>query len=528
MQFISLLRPPDSVTITGQGKMITAAQSGTGWSFPGGEIRFASSPDVWEGWTISIYAPSVLLQAVSLRWRQPIQPSTWFLGDHWERAYGDMEWRGIVPDRVMPWYFLASDGTDTYACGVQTGASALCYWQSDEQGIRLVLDVRSGGQDVILGERVLTAARVVERFSKAGENPFAADCAFTPLLCPNPLLTPDPVYGANDYYYAYCANTHAGLVRDSATIAELSPNLSNRPYSVVDAGWQWGGLAYGAPWHIGNARFPDMPGLAREIKDAGARPGIWFRPLLTTESVPEEWVLPESRFNIPREFGFYLDPSLPEVLERVAQDVARFKEWGYELIKHDYTTFDLFGRWGMHMGAEITNPTWRFADRSRTSAEIVRNLYGRIHQAAGDMVIIACNTIGHLAAGEAHLQRVGDDTSGKEWWRTLNRGVNALAFRLPQHNALYAVDADCVGVTEMVPWALNRQWLDLLSRSGTPLFVSLDPNALDAEKKATLRQALDRAASPLPLAEPLDWMQTTHPTRWRFADGTVNYEWFLD
>ena len=512
-----------------QDVLAPAVPSGTVWSFPGGELRFAPPPSGNQSfWEVSVYAPSVPLQAVHLRWRQPITLDTRFLGDHWERAYGDLEWRGIVPDRVMPWYFLASNGKDTYACGVQTGAGALCFWQSDQQGFRLVLDVRCGGQNVILGERVLSAARLVERFSQPGENPFAAACAFTHLLCPNPLLTREPVYGANDYYYAYCANTHEGLVRDSATISELSPNSTNRPYSVVDAGWQWGGLAYGAPWQLGNERFPDMPKLAREIKAAGARPGIWFRPLLTTEAVPEHWVLPESRFNIPREFGFYLDPSLPEVLERVSQNVVRFKEWGYELIKHDYTTFDLLGRWGMHMGAAVTDPSWRFADHRLTTAEVIRNLYTRIHEAAGGMVIIACNTIGHLAAGQAHLQRIGDDTSGKEWARTLKMGVNALAFRLPQHNALFAIDADCVGITEMVPWELNSQWLDLLSRSGTPLFVSLDPASLDAEKKATLREALERAAAPLPIAEPLDWMQTTHPAHWRFGNETRLYQWFRD
>ena len=31
---------------------------------------------------------------------------------------------------------------------------------------------------------------------------------------------------------------------------------------------------------------------------------------------------------------------------------------------------------------------------------------------------------------------------------------------------------------EPVGWSLNRQWLDLLARSGTPLFVSADPDAI--------------------------------------------------
>lgn len=28
------------------------------------------------------------------------------LGDHWERAYGDLAWRDVAEDRAMPWYFL--------------------------------------------------------------------------------------------------------------------------------------------------------------------------------------------------------------------------------------------------------------------------------------------------------------------------------------------------------------------------------------------------------------------------------------
>ncbi len=46
-------------------------------------------------------------------------------------------------------------------------------------------------------------------------------------------------------------------------------------------------------------------------------------------------------------------------------------------------------------------------------------------------------------------------------------GVNTLAFRLPQHGTLFTLDADMAGITEDVPWELNRQWLDVLARSGT-------------------------------------------------------------
>ena len=104
----------------------------------------------------------------------------------------------------------------------------------------------------------------------------------------------------------------------------------------------------------------------------------------------------------------------------------------------------------------------------------------------------------HLSAGLFEICRVGDDTSGTEWARTRKMGVNTLAFRGAQHGAFYVADADCVGVTNAVPWSLNRQWLDLLARSGTMLFVSLAPDALGAEQRRDLKRgarARGRAAA---------------------------------
>ncbi len=106
------------------------------------------------------------------------------------------------------------------------------------------------------------------------------------------------------------------------------------------------------------------------------------------------------------------------------------------MIKHDFSTSDLCGRWGFEMGDAMTADGWAFADRSRTTAEIIIDHYRSIREAAGDdVVVLGCNTIGHLSAGIFEISRVGDDTSGQEWARTRKMGVNTLAFRLPQHGA---------------------------------------------------------------------------------------------
>jgi len=194
----------------------------------------------------------------------------------------------------------------------------------------------------------------------------------------------------------------------------------------------------------------------------------------------------------------------------------------------------------MREGA-VSSGNWNFADRTRTTAEIVRALYRTIRDAAQEVVLIGCNTVGHLGAGLFEVQRTGDDTSGREWERTRKMGISTLAFRmaqhdtffaadadcvgLTQHDTFFAADADCVGLTQHLPWELNRQWLELLAASGTPLFVSADPAAVGPEQRAALIIAFARAATVQPPAEPLDWLDTTAPRRWKFGDEIREFSW---
>ena len=172
-------------------------------------------------------------------------------------------------------------------------------------------------------------------------------------------------------------------------------------------------------------------------------------------------------------------------------------------------------------------PNWNFADRSYTNAEVISHFYRSLREAAGDALVLGCNTVGHLSAGLFEMQRTGDDTSGRDWNRTRKMGVNTLAFRVPQHGAFFAIDADCAGLTREIPWYLNSQWLDLLSRSGTPLFVSLAPGAAGVpEVRKAVKRAFEVAASPLPPAEPLDWLRNSEPEKWLLDGQQVSYDWF--
>ncbi|MCC5842981.1 MAG: hypothetical protein JJU05_01890 [Verrucomicrobia bacterium] len=160
----------------------------------------------------------------------------------------------------------------------------------------------------------------------------------------------------------------------------------------------------------------------------------------------------------------------------------------------------------------------------RITAEILIRHYQTIAR-LDRAVLLACNCPGHLTAGLCHINRTGGDTSGLNWERTRIQGVNTLAFRMPQHRAFYDIDGDCVGLTTKIPWEMNREWLFLLAHSGTPLFVSLEPEALGPEQEAALRGALDLASRPLAAAEPLDWLTNVTPNHWRCHDGECRFRW---
>ena len=528
--YVDLMRPPDRVTVFAEDGSFDLARARGSWQCEDVVLRAIFIKE--NGFPLvqlRIASPKTGLKRIKLRWQQSLPEGWRYLGDHWERSYGDLEWRGLAGERVMPWYFLASNGRQTHGYGVCTGAAALCFWQADAAGISLWLDVRNGGSGVRLGQRELELARVVSLEGKEGVPPFQAAQAFCSRLCRQPRLPARPVYGWNNWYYTYGEGLSAkGVVRDSELLTELAPSGDNRPCMLIDMGWGVAGHGAG-PWERGNERFPDMSGLAARMRKAGVRPGIWVRPLLTTEKLSEAWRLPANRMEGTLQAGFMiLDPSVPEALSRVREAIRTIAGWGFEVIKHDFTTFDLLGRWGFQMGPDVTSDGWHFADRSRTSAEIILDLYRALREAAGSSALIGCNTIGHLGAGLFEMQRIGDDNSGTEWHRTRRMGVNTLGFRLAQHNRFFAADADCVPLTAKTPWLMTRQWLDLLARSGTPLFISADPKLIVGEQRQAIRTALARAGRMQREPEPLDWMETTAPRRWKFGTEEKTYDWFSD
>lgn len=469
--------------------------------------------------TLDLYATAKndKVKFIELEWCFDSDEDLYVLGDVWERSYGELEFKKLCDnDRYMPWYFIATDKTKCFCFGVKTQPNAFISFSYTSDGIKALIDCRNGGCGVELnGRKLHIATFVYKKYDSADVYANLHDYCKT--LCDNPTLPTERVYGGNNWYYAYGKSSYGEIISDTKLQAELAKEIENKPFEVIDDCWEINSCE--GPW-IPNEKFGDMKKLADEIREIGARPGIWVRLLHNRDtSITDEMRILR---NGKRE---YLDPTHPEVKTYIKSDIERIKSWGYELLKHDFTTFDLFGSWGKDLNETITIiDDWHFYDRTKTNAEIVLDLYRLIKEAAGDMYIIGCNTVSHLCAGLVQINRTGEDTSGREWARTKKMGVNTLAFRLAQNEAFYMCDADCVGILDdNIPWEKNKQWLHLLSYSNTPLFVSCADKLTDEQKK-DLTQAY-RVYQDIHTIKPIDIFENLTPSKWEIDNKIIEYHW---
>lgn len=516
---------PDFIELTTETKTVTAKWKNDDYNLD--DINVKLNQDN-EHLAIFLTAQTSKVKWIKLRWNNlSWDKNVRFLGDAWERGYGDMEWKGMNPNRFMPWYFCAKSEAKSICYGLKVRPSAMCFWQVDSLGMTLFLDVRCGGSGVNLKGRVIKLADVIACEMRDCTS-FEAMQEFCGQMCEDPILPKYPVYGSNNWYYAYGKSSESEILADCDYILNLTKDIENKPYMVIDDCWQEHHRLNeynGGPWTKGNEKFPDMKALADKLVQKGVRPGIWVRLLLNEdENIKNEWRLSHNNC---------IDPTNPEALNYIKEDIKRICNWGYTLIKHDFSTFDLFGKWGFQMSPLVTDDGWHFYDDSLTSAEVVKLLYKAILDASveasnGETLILGCNTIGHLGAGYMHINRTGDDTSGVDWERTRFMGVNTLAFRLPQHGKFYEIDADCVGIDGGISWSMNKQWADVLAQSGTPLFISVRPNILDETEKQELHEILKVASKQEHHVIPVDWEETTCPEHWQDKDHDIDckYQWF--
>jgi len=111
-QFQNIQREPDAVSVVTESGAFDLHPEAKGlWSAGNVKVRFRSKGN---GLAITLTAPGTAMKSLQMRWQANLTPDWKYLGDAWERAYGDLEWKPLDAKRIMPWYFLASDGRLTH------------------------------------------------------------------------------------------------------------------------------------------------------------------------------------------------------------------------------------------------------------------------------------------------------------------------------------------------------------------------------------------------------------------------------
>ncbi len=520
--FKSILRYPDEITLCSENKIEKLQIFNGICKNSDAEAEFKI-----ENNTLKVYLNETInpLKYIIARWNDDFKSIKCVLGDSMGVASGDLAWMPLIYEKRMAWYFCADDGEKTHGYGVKTGCNSFCSWQVDQRGITLTIDVRNGGDGVILNNPLL-CAEIVEREGQSGESAFYAGSEFCGLMCDNPQLPSRPIYGLNNWYYAYGSITRESVIEDAKLAAELCGDLPYRPYMLIDDGWQkMRGNGYiGGPF-VPNESFGNMKEVAEEIDKIGCEPGLWVRPLHTKDKLSESAYHPRKTESCGVTF---LDPSKDEVLEYVRNLIRKVSEDGYKIIKFDFTapdmlTADIYNE--IYLTPNLTDDGWHFDDRSVTNAQICKRLYETIREGANGSYLIGCNTYNHLAAGILEIQRGGLDTNGSNWNITRKHGINTLAFRQIQNKKFFLTDADCPAFTRNVSIEMNMRFLEVSAMASNALFTSITPGLLNDEQKKRVSAAFKYAASAEGI-EPLDWFATSTPSEYLSKGKKYEFDWF--
>ncbi|MFW6293967.1 MAG: hypothetical protein ACOC7V_16830, partial [Spirochaetota bacterium] len=126
---------PTSVRVVSDGRTHDARKtSARRWETDGVEVAVRGADPA----TVTLASGRTPVEEVVLRWRTDAfaSPANVY-GDEWERGYGGLMWQPVVPERVLPWYFLAAFGgapggdgamARVLAVGVGVAPAAFASW----------------------------------------------------------------------------------------------------------------------------------------------------------------------------------------------------------------------------------------------------------------------------------------------------------------------------------------------------------------------------------------------------------------
>ena len=212
-----------------------------------------------------------------------------------------------------------------------------------------------------------------------------------------------PVYGWCSWYDR-TTQIDEKHTRDVLDILASNPNTFGKGVLQIDDGYQ----IMDGDWRE-NAKFPSgMAALAKDIRDKGWIPGVWFAPLMINPEHPWMKANPDAIQKNADGIASFMNanPFHPDGANWIVPDHPESKKFLYNIIKdardrgYGYIKIDFNG-----IGSLFTDPT-------KTSLQIFRDLYTLYREAAGEeMYILSClgqptrGVIGFIDAA-----RVGPDS----------------------------------------------------------------------------------------------------------------------
>lgn len=201
-------------------------------------------------------------------------------------------------------------------------------------------------------------------------------------------------------------------------------------YIVIDDGWQkdWG------DWSENDEFACGIASVAQRILEKGFIPGIWMAPVVvrkTTKTFEEhpEWLLRESDGEPVCEYNtnYYLDPTIPEVMEFILKNYRYQYDAGYRLFKMDYVSRLLRVR--------------RFHDPAATPYGVLKELVGKVKETLGsDAVILGCSLPLECGADIAPSMRIGVDIHN--YFSHVRAIIQALQWSWMYNNRITRIDID--------------------------------------------------------------------------------------
>ncbi len=323
-----------------------------------------------------------------------------------------------------------------------------------------------------------------------------------------------PLSGWCSWYFAFW-NVHESHVNSS--LFKLASIKDKLDVIQIDDGYQpWIGH-----WTEWNDKFPSGPAeLARRIKDAGFKPGLWLAPFFVSRGAPiygkhRDWVVRDKKgkpviaFIHPKWKGkviYPLDLTHPGVQKHVGDFIRTLVGYGFEYLKLDFL-------YGAALPGKRHDPRATGAMALRKGLEVIREAAGE------ETYILGCGCPLGPAVGLVDSMRVSQDVDIHwkiplmDWAMGIPTGPgagNCLRNNLNRalmHGGLWANDPDCVIARDerlgLKEHEIQSE-LTVFYLTGGAAFLSEDASLLPADRMEWFERMLppsNRAARVLDLFE---------------------------